>query len=380
MASIISAGMSKFGSDNRRLIDHIEEAAVPLMKKTEGFTVDFMVFSTPYSFPFNGLSAVSASFGSLFGLESVPYVSVDNTSATGSSAILVARSLIESSIAKHVLVIGGEKMTSVGTRTASRVIASLLPGEEASAGLTLPSVAAFTVREYIQKYSPQRESIARVAVKNHHNGSLNPLAHFQKEVTLERVISSRIIADPLRLFEFCPVSDGAAALLMTSDDDAESYSKNPVKIISVGSASDSAYLAMRETFTHLRSVQMAAFRAFEQTDVSRRDIDLMELHDMSSILEIVELEDLGFSPPGKGWEMAETGMTSLEGELPVNTSGGLISRGHPLGATGIAQAVEIFAQLGGNANKRQVKNHNTALSLNLAGYGNNATVILYGVS
>lgn len=379
MASIVSTGMSKFGSDGRELMDHLLEASASIVGRFRDL-IDCVVLSTPYTLAFNNASAISSAFTSILGLADLPYLSVENTSASGSSAILVARSIIESGRADHVLVVGGEKMNSYPTRTVSRIIATLLAKEEASAGLTLPSVAAFTAKEYINKYACPRESIANVAVQNHHNGSLNPFAQFRKEISIEKVMESRIIADPLRLFEFCPISDGAAALLMVEDDLAESLTENPVKVLSSQSSSDISYLSMRSSFIEIPSVRSAAVKAFREAALKPEDIDVAELHDMASILEIVELEEIGIFPRGHAWEMIDSGYTAIDGEFPVNTGGGLISRGHPLGATGIAQAVEISEQLSGKAQGRQVKNHNTGLSVNMAGYGNNANVIIYGVS
>ena len=379
MASIVSTGMSKFGNDSRKLMDHLLEASAGIVEQFRD-TIDYVVLSTPYTLAFNGASGISSAFTSISGLVDVPYMSVENTSASGSSAILAARSMIESGQADHVLVVGGEKMNSYPTRTVSRIIATLLAKEEASAGLTLPSVAAFTAKEYINKYDCPRESIANVAVQNHHNGSLNPLAHFQKEIPMEKVMESRVIADPLRLFEFCPISDGAAALFVVKDDLAESFTKNPINVLSAESSSDTSYLSMRSSFIDIPSIRSASAKAFRKAALKPEDIDVVELHDMASILEIVELEEMGIFPRGHAWEMIDSGYTALNGELPVNTGGGLISRGHPLGATGVAQAVEIAEQLSCKAQARQVKNHDVGLSLNMAGYGNNANVIIYGVS
>ena len=276
-----------------------------------------------------------------------------------------------------MLVVGAEKMSGVSTKQSSRIIASMLNSEERKSGATLPAFAAFMAKRYIEKFGASRESLAMVAVKNHFNALSNPAAHHQKAVTLEAVLGSRIVADPLRLYEFCPISDGAAAILEAADKTAASFDHKRVRIASTNQAFSGSSVSTRDPFLTIDCVQKAANGAFQSAGLSPKDVDVAELHDMATILEIVESEDVGFFKKGDGWRAVMEADTGIGGAFPLNTSGGLNSRGHPIGATGIAQAGEIYLQLSGNAGGRQVKNASTGFSLNMSGFGNSASAITY---
>ena len=378
MTSIIAANFARFGKREDDIFSLSREAALPITRKF-GKDVDFVIVSNSYSGEFNEISGLNNLLTTHLSMDSVPSVRVDNTSGSGGSAVLLAKSLIDSGEAERVMVLGVEKMTGYPTKNSTRIIASLLPPEERAGGLSLPSLAAFMTRAYMKEFSPSRESIAGVAVKNHHNGSLNPYAHFQSEVTLDKVMNSRVIADPLRIFEFCPVSDGAVSLLLTSDSESESYTNKPVRLLATGSASGTSSITFRNSLVSIDAVKEASARAFRKSSLTPEDVDVAELHDMASILEIVESEDAGFFGKGEGWKALETGETEIGGSMPINTSGGLNSKGHPIGASGVAQSAEIYFQLSGQAGRRQVKNPEIGFSLSMAGFGNNATAILYGV-
>lgn len=378
MASVVAASFARFGKRDENIVSIAGESALPLVDKYVE-EIDFVVVSNSYSGEYNGVSGLNNLLTTYLGLDSVPSMRVDNTSGSGGSAVLVAKALVDSGEAKNVLVTGAEKMTGYPTKHSTRIIASLLPEEERAGGVSLPSLAAFMTKSYLNEFSPTRESIAMVAVKNHHNGSLNPYAHFQVEVPLEKVMQSKVIADPLRIYEYCPVSDGAVSLLVTGDENAGSFSTESARIVSSGMASGTASITSRGSLTTIDSVRNASGRAFKKAGISPSDVDVAELHDMASILEIVESEDVGFFRKGEGWKALESGETQIDGELPINTSGGLNSKGHPIGASGVAQTAEIFLQLTGKAGKRQVKNHHTGFSLSMAGFGNNSTAIVYEV-
>jgi acetyl-CoA acetyltransferase len=379
MVSIAAANFARFGKREEDIFSIASESALPLLDKFRD-SIDFVVVSNSYSGEFNDISGLNNLLTTHLGMDSVPSLRVDNTSGSGGSAVLVAKSLVASGEAQNVLVIGAEKMTRYPTKRSTRIIASLLPPEERRGGPSLPSLAAFMTRSYIREFSPTRESIARVAVKNHHNGSLNPYAHFQAEVTLEKVMTSKVIADPLRIFEYCPVSDGAVSLLVTSDDNAASFGSKAVRITGTGASSGVSSITSRESLVSIDSVKESAVKAFRSAGKTPGDMDIAELHDMASILEIVESEDVGFFRKGEGWKALESGETTIEGRLPINTSGGLNSKGHPIGASGVAQSAEIFLQLTGQAGKRQVKNASTGFSVSMAGFGNNSTSFVYEVA
>ncbi len=378
MVSIVAANFAKFGKRDEDIFAISSESALPIVKKFHD-DIDFVVVSNSYSGEFSGISGLNNLLTTHLGLNNIPSVRVDNTSGSGGSALLVAISLVASGEARNVMVIGTEKMTGYPSKKSTSIIASLLPPEERAGGPSLPSLAAFMARSYIKEFSPSRESIASVAVKNHHNGALNPYAHFQAEVTLDKVMNSKIIADPLRIFEYCPVSDGAVSLMLTSDEHSESLSSKCVKVTGSGSSSGVASITSRDSFTTIDSVRESAKNAFRKAGKKPEDIDIAELHDMASILEIVESEDVGFFKKGEGWKALETGETQIGGKLPINTSGGLNSKGHPIGASGVAQTAEIYLQLTGQAGKRQVNNAHTGFSVSMAGFGNNSTSFVYEV-
>ncbi|ADX86549.1 thiolase family protein [Saccharolobus islandicus] len=373
MVAIIDANLTRFGKRKESLLELAGEVVLPLIRKNE---IDFVVVSNSYSGEFNSLSGINNLITTYLSIDRVPSIRVDNTSGSGGSAILVAKSLLDSKIAKTVLVLGVEKMSEKNTKQVTSVIASLLPSEEKIAGLTLPSLAGLMTKEYMRRYNASREAFALVAVKNHYNGSLNPYAHIQKVVSLDEVLNSPIIADPLTLYEFTPISDGASAIVMVSDEDAYSFTNKPVFIKGIGASSDTSYLSERENILSINAVKIAGLTARKMAKVNQ--VDFAELHDMATVLEIVEAEELGLLKKGEGWKAYYDNYTAINGEIPINTSGGLNSKGHPIGASGVAQAVEAFLQIRNEAGSRQVKNARVGLSLSMAGFGNSATVVVYG--
>ncbi|EZQ10582.1 acetyl-CoA acetyltransferase [Candidatus Acidianus copahuensis] len=370
MVAIIEVGLTKFGKRKESVLDLAAEASVDIIRKHYD-EIDFVVVSNSYSGEFNSISGINNLLTTYLSIDSVPSVRVDNTSGSGGTALLIAKTIIDSGLAKRVLVVGVEKMSEKNTKHVTSIIASLLPREERDVGLTLPSLAGLMAKEYVSRYNAKREGIAMVAVKNHRNGSMNPYAHIQKEVSLDEVLRSPMIAEPLTLYEFTPISDGAAAILLTKDEEAESFTKKPVYIKGTKISSDTSNISSREDILSLRAVRNSG-------KIIKEKVDFAELHDMATILEIVEAEELGLLKKGEGWKAYIEGDTDIDGEIPINTSGGLNSKGHPIGASGIAQAVECFLQIRGDAGQRQVKEHRLGLSLSMAGFGNSVSVIIYG--
>ncbi|QKQ99052.1 thiolase family protein [Metallosphaera tengchongensis] len=374
MVAIVDASLTQFGKREEDLFQLAKQSSLPILRKFGG-EVDFIVVSNSYSGEFSRVSGINNLISTYLSLDYIPSIRVDNTSGSGGSAILVAKSLLESQVAKSVLVIGVEKMSTMNTREVTSVISSLLPPRERSAGISVPSLASLMARLYMKRYGATRESIAQVAVKNHKNGAKNPFAHIRKEVTVEEVLRSNVVADPLRQYEFCPISDGSASLLMTRDEDAMSFTSKPVYVKGIAMASDSSHITDREDILEMRSVRTAGALAMRQAKVTR--VDFAELHDMATILEIAEGEALGILERGKGWTYYLDGRTEIDGDIPINTSGGLNSKGHPIGASGVAQAVEAYLQIRGEAGVRQVKGR-VGLTLSMAGFGNSATVAIFG--
>jgi acetyl-CoA C-acetyltransferase len=278
-----------------------------------------------------------------------------------------------------VVIVGGvEKMTHVSTTGVTEILAmaSDFPFEQWH-GISFPGIFAMMAVDHMHRYGTTEEQLAKVAVKNHKHGSLNPKAHFQKLITVEDVLSSRPVAWPLKLYDCCPRSDGASAIVLTSPEIAKKFTDTPVNIIGSGQAQDSLSLFDRENFSSMRVTRLAAEQAYTQAGVSAGDIDVAELHDCFTIAEIIAYEDLGFCARGKGGALIEEGVTYLGGRLPVNTSGGLKAKGHPVGATGTAQACEIYLQLTNQAGRRQVDGAEIGLTENVGGSASTGVVQVY---
>ena len=306
---------------------------------------------------------------------------VENGPASGASAVKNGVLAVASGYYDTVLVAGGEKMREVSGWRATDFVATLThPEVEYPYGVTLPGMAGMFTRLYMEKYGITREMLATVAIKNQAMGTLNPYAHVQMLITREgildsphSVVNNPPVSDPLHLYDACPVSDGAAALILCPLEVAKEITKNvPVLVAGFGQATDTHTLQEREDPTDLKAVTLAAQQAFERANLKPGDIDVAELHDAFTILEIAESEHVGFFKKGEGGKAALAGKTKLGGQIPINVSGGLKARGHPVGATGVAQLVELTWQLRHELPKdRQVKNAKTGLSVNFGGFGNN---------
>jgi len=299
---------------------------------------------------------------------------IDQTSSSGGAGVYAAWQSIASGASDLTMLVGGEKMTHRTTAEATDVIASLTHPVEYKHGVTLPSFAGLTARLYLDTYDAPRESLGKVAVKNHKNGVDNPHAQFQKEVDLDTVLDSPIVADPLRLYDFCPITDGSAALVFCPESVAAEYvAEDEYAVVSgIGGATDTHVVHERADPTTMGGVADSSDIAYEMAGIGPDDVDVAELHDMFTILEFLQSEDLGFFEKGEGWKAVEAGVTDRDGDLPINTSGGLKSKGHPLGASGVAQVYEIYEQVTGDAGPRQVE-ADTGLACNVGGFGNCVT-------
>jgi len=305
----------------------------------------------------------------------LPATRVEAGGASGGLALRQAYAAVASGLHDIVLVGGAEKMTDVGDAEAADILATSLDQEwEAFFGATVASLYAMMARRHMHEFGTTREQLASVAVKNHYHGSMNPKAQFRRAVPLQMVTGAGPVASPLGVFDCAPISDGAAALVLCSAERAQEFTSKPVKIIGSGAATDTMALHDRASLTGIQSTKAAGERAFKRAGIGARDIQVAELHDSFSISEIMATEDLGFFPKGEGGNAVEEKRTYLGGDIPVNTSGGLKARGQPVGATGIAQAVEIALQLRGEAGDRQVKDARYGLTHNLGGTGATAVV------
>ncbi|UCE96313.1 MAG: thiolase domain-containing protein [Candidatus Bathyarchaeota archaeon] len=300
--------------------------------------------------------------------------------ACGSSATAIRCGIfaIRSGLADIVLVGGVEKMTHRNTADVTEYLAMAcdFPFEQWN-GLTFPGLFAMVATAHMHKYSTTEEQMALVAVKNHHHGALNPKAHMQKEVPLEKAMSSRVIAWPLKLYDCSLITDGASCLVLSKPELARKFTDTPVHIIGSGQASDTIGLYERKEFTSLKAGRLAAQEAYKMAGVEASTIDVAEVHDCFTIAEILAYEDLGFCKPGEGGPFIEEGQSHIGGSVAVCTSGGLKAKGHPVGATGTAQAYEIYLQLTGQAGKRQVKGAEIGLTHNVGGLGATGVVNIY---
>ncbi|MGH7375319.1 MAG: thiolase C-terminal domain-containing protein, partial [Candidatus Rokuibacteriota bacterium] len=283
-------------------------------------------------------------------------------------AVYAAFAAIAAGFHRSILVVGGEKMTHLPTPRVSEIIGRSIDPHEKSYGTTMPALAGLITRAAMHRRGLTLREISQVAVKNHAHGARNPYAHFQEEVTLEAVMASRLVADPLRLFHCCPISDGGAALVLTAEPQA-------VRIAGIGQGADAIAVRYRSELTSFRATQAAAEAAYRMAGFGAERVEVAEIHDAFTPFELISLEDTGLVPPGKAGRATLDGETALGGRLPVNPSGGLKARGHPLAATGISQLVELCWQLRGKAEGRQVRAR-VGLAQSIGGLATNNWVTL----
>ena len=369
--AVIGASMTQFGTREAWIRELLAEAGMECLDDAgvAPDEVDHLYVSNMASGEFEGQTGVPNALA--HDLNCLPAYTqrVDQTSSSGGAGMYAAWQSIASGASEMTLLVGGEKMTHRSTPESTDVIASLTHPVEYKHGVTLPSFAGLTARRYLDQYDAPRESLGRVAVKNHKNGVDNPHAQFQKAVDLDTVLESPIVADPLRLYDFCPITDGSAALLFCPESVAREYTDEYAVISGVGGATDTHVVHERADPTVMGGVVESGRQAYEMSGYDPGDIDVAELHDMFTILEFLQMEGLDFAEQGEAWRMVEDGITERDGELPINTSGGLKSKGHPLGASGVAQGYEIYKQVLGTAGPRQV-DADVGLACNVGGFGN----------
>jgi len=310
---------------------------------------------------------------------------IENGPASGASAIKQGFMAVASGLHDVVMVIGAERMREVNNLEATDFVATLThPLAEHIYGVTLPALAGMFTRLYMEKYGVTSRHLAMVAVKNHDNALLNFFAHLHEKITIEGILDSPealtnnpFVADPLRFYDCCPVSDGGACLLLVSGDVAKKLGKPMVRLAGVGQATDTHAVHERTEPTDLLAVRRAAAQSMQMAGVKPSEVNVAELHDAYTILENVESEEAGFFATGEGHLALERGETRLTGRIPINTSGGLKGKGHPVGATGVGQAHEIVLQLRGEAGKRQVQGARVGFTCNFGGFGNNVVCLTF---
>jgi acetyl-CoA acetyltransferase len=380
-AAIVGAGHTRFGvleAGPRELLrEAVDGAFRSVDRGAERAGVDEAYLAT---LGFGGwqIGNSSAVLAEEAGMPGVPTSRIENACASGGFALRAAVRAVEHGDRELALVVGLEKMTDVPN--ARRRYWLGVSGDtewERLAGLTFAGVYGLIASRYLSDHHVSPDALAEVAVKNHENGFLNPNAQFQKRVSRDDVRNSPRVADPLGLYDCCPVSDGAAALLIAAPEAARKYTDTPVYIDGVGAGSDFLAVQERADLTRFGATRWAADEAFHSAGIRRSDVSFLEVHDCFTIAELLALEDLGFAEAGGAGRMTLDGVTRRDGRLPVNPDGGLKAKGHPIGATGVSQAYEIFLQLRGAAGARQVPGAERGLAHNVGGAGATATVTVF---
>jgi acetyl-CoA C-acetyltransferase len=377
--AIIGIGCTAFGEFwDRSFRDIIVEAGIAAIEDAgvQGEEIDELFVGNMSAGRFVEQEHISSLIADYAGLASmhVPSTRVEAACASGGLALRMGALAIASGHADIVVVAGVEKMTDVSVQQATDMLAAAADREwEGFAGATFPGLYAMIARRHIHEYGTTSEQLASVAVKNHHNATMNPKAQYRNEITVEAVLRSAMIADPLRMLDCSPITDGSAAVVLAPMDIARKYTDTPIRIRATTQASDTITLHDRADITTLAATVAAASRAYKMAGMTANDIDFAEVHDCFTIAEICAIEDLGFFEKGTGGMVTEDGVTAIDGDLPVNPSGGLKACGHPVGATGIKQAVEVAMQLRGDAGKRQVAGE-VGLTHNVGGSGGTAVV------
>lgn len=365
---VAGAGMTAIGRRRERLQDLMAEAAHAALAAAGIEEPDAVVVAAMNPEEFVGDGNFASNAASAMGLASVPTLRVETATSSGAAAFYAGFVQVAAGQRRRVLVVGGEKMTHLPTPRVSELIGRSIDPYERSYGTTMPALAALVTRALMARHGLGEREMAQVAVKNHANGARNPHAHFRQPVTLAEVLESRIVADPLRLLHCCPISDGAAAVVLTAERAA-------VRVAGVGQGTDTLALRHRRSLTSFAATQAAARAAFAMAGLGPERVDMAEVHDAFAPFELIALEDTGLAEPGKAGRLTLDGETALDGRLPVNPSGGLKARGHPLAATGLAQIVECVWQLTGRAEGRQVRAR-VALAHSIGGLASNNWVTL----
>jgi acetyl-CoA C-acetyltransferase len=368
--AVIGVGMIEWGELwQKSLRDIFVEASLKAIDDAGVDRIDSMYVGCMSSGLFVGQEHLGGVMADYLGVAPIPSTRVESACASGGVAFRQGLIEVASGMSEIVLVGGVEKMTDVDGGGATYALATAADQEyEVYNGVTFPGLYAMMARAHMAKYGTTRDQLAQVSVKNHENGSKNPYAQYRMKLTVDQVKNAVMVADPLTILDCSPITDGAAAVIICPVEMARKMGKQPiVKVAGSGQASDTIALHQRKDITYLAATEVAAKKAYEMAGVGPSDIDLVEVHDCFTIAELCAIEALGLVEKGKGGPATAKGETALGGRIPVNTSGGLKSKGHPVGATGVAQIVEVTEQLRGESGPRQVKGAKRGLTQNMGG-------------
>jgi len=378
--AIVGVGMSKFGELwDKSFREIIAEAGLMALEDAnmESKDIQALYGATMASGKLIGQEHIAPLIADQMGFKNIPATRVENACASGGTALREAYLAVASGAFDIVAVGGVEKMTDVSTSSATTALGGAGDQEwELFQGATFPALYALMARRHMHEFGTTEEQLAMVAVKNHENAYKNKFAQFHNLITIDDVLNSKLVADPLKLLDCSPITDGAAVAILAPLEIAKKYNDAPVEIVASAQASDRVALHDRETLTSLKATQIAAKEAYKQAKLEPKDIQVCEVHDCFTIAEILAIEDLGFFKKGEGGKATEEGQTKIGGKVAINTSGGLKGCGHPVGATGIKQAVEITWQLRGEAEGRNT-NAEIGMTHNVGGSGATAVVHIF---
>lgn len=376
---VLGAGSTKYGKLDDSITDITIQASVAAIESAgiEPKEIDAGYISNVF-----GVADKQVHLGpvimSNLGISEKPSLSIESACGSGSVSFREAYANVAAGFYDAVLVTGVEKVTHTGTEWTTTYFSYCSDFfYEGGAGASFPGLFASMARAYLTEFKATEEDFAMVAVKNHENGFLNPKAHLRKRITIDDVMKSAVVASPLKLYDCCPFSDGASSVIICNEKFAKAHSKNYVEVIGSGRGGSPATLQGREHMTTIPSTKLAAQAAYKMAGITPKDVDFAEVHDCFTIAEIVDTEDLGFFEKGQGVQAIREGRTSLNGGISINPSGGLKSKGHPIGATGVGQVVEAFEQLTGKAGERTVKDAHIGLTHNFGATGASCAVHLF---
>jgi acetyl-CoA C-acetyltransferase len=375
---VLGTGSTKYGKMRETMR---EAAALAALEAIDDATIDPQLLGGAFIANAFGMVERQGHLGPLLmtelGIPEKPGTSIEAACASGASAFREAYVNVAGGFADAYLAVGVEKVSMLDTITATSYFAY---GSdyvfEGACGASFPGLYATIARAHMRKYGTTAEQLAEVAVKNHRNAKDNPKAHFQKEITVKDVLESMVVASPLKLYDACPFSDGAAAAVLGTKEIAERLGVPLIRVAGVGRAGSPASLPDREDLTTLPGTKLAAQQAFAQAERTVREIDFFEVHDCFTIAELVALEDLGLFEPGKAASATQSGATQISGDTPVNASGGLKAKGHPVGATGMGQIGELADQIRGRAGARQIRGAKVGLAHNVGATGGSVAVTI----
>jgi acetyl-CoA C-acetyltransferase len=380
--AVVGIGHSAFGDRRDANLPELAFEAIKPALEDAGVTqkdIGFVSVGTAGGWYEEFLPAVVIS--EYAGLTGAGLIRCEAACASGSAAVVAAYQAIASGHADVAMAVGVEKMTEVDILTSIELIgrAGYYLWEFHNFGMTFPAYYALHATAHMKKYGTTEEDLAMVAVKNHKYGAMNPYSHLKNPIKVENVLASRVIAWPLKIFDCCPVSDGAAAVVLAEESKAKELSDTPIWIRGLGISSGTANISKREEYTSLKSATVAAKLAYDNAKIGPTHLDVATVHDCFTIAELLAYEDLGLCEKGGSGKMIREGQTEVGGKVPVNVDGGLKAKGHPIGATGVSMAAEATRQLRGQAGKRQVPvKHGYALTHNVGGTGHYCYVTVFG--